>query len=636
MLTRRNKKNAQQVAAVGGMMDDAGEVVNGTEVPAGSLAKEVADDVPAMLSEGEFVVPADVVRFVGLERLMKMRDKAKEGLERMEDVGQMGNAEEVGDPDQPFDQDDDAFESEIDSILAEDGAAMQTEQMFAAGGYVSGSDVSKATRNPAVDVRYYKHSDGRVMYVTFINDKPMTAVPDGFSQVSAEDARQVGRKAEEREKKAEEREKAKPVNDPADGGSGTDGRDDNDNQANRDVRAGGVFGGGDGSKGYDSGDVPGAGISIAGQDAAFKALNAAQYAKKAAIVNPLIGGALYLGGKGAEAYLDNQIDKMSAAYQAVAAPPALPGMGTFAARDGGISTISNQEMLDKSDMSMFGVTSAQLDAERAARLAGMGSSADVTIGGGISTPNIQGTALGVPSPGLLDPQQMAENYRAQDLYQRQVDYRAQKAENEARAEAQRQYDARVAAERKAEADRARAAQRAAEQRARQVASDPGGWSDSQRSEAAETGMVSVGGVSVSNDATIAAQNEAMFGGDSNNGGGGGGSNDGTYCCSRMVHLGEWTETKELARMHIWHHKQPEWWKAGYSVWGKVVANTLFKKKGFWTDVMNAFYARHIKNQPRTLKSTIADLVIYPGVFVCSMIWRNAPETTRYVPEDEMK
>jgi hypothetical protein len=69
MLTRRNKQGAQQVAANGGMMDEAGQVVNGTEVPAGSLAEEVADDVPAMLSEGEFVLPADVVRFIGLERL---------------------------------------------------------------------------------------------------------------------------------------------------------------------------------------------------------------------------------------------------------------------------------------------------------------------------------------------------------------------------------------------------------------------------------------------------------------------------------------------------------------------------------------------------------------------------------------
>jgi hypothetical protein len=208
----------QNILAEGGMLDDSGEMVNGTEVPAGSLAKEVADDVPAMLSEGEFVLPADVVRFIGLERLMKMRDKAKEGLERMEDVGQMGNAEEVENPDQPFNQDDDAFESEIDSIMAEvdkDGAAMQTEQMFAAGGYVTGSDLSKASRNPSVDVRYYKHADGRVMYVTHINNKPMSAIPEGFNEVSMEEARKVGKKADE----AKETQASAPTT--SDGGGGS-------------------------------------------------------------------------------------------------------------------------------------------------------------------------------------------------------------------------------------------------------------------------------------------------------------------------------------------------------------------------------------------------------------------------------
>jgi len=110
------------------------------------------------------------------------------------------------------------------------------------------------------------------------------------------------------------------------------------------------------------------------------------------------------------------------------------------------------------------------------------------------------------------------------------------------------------------------------------------------------------------------------------------SNDGTYCCSRMVDLNLWSEHKQLARMHVWHHKQAKWWRAGYSVWGKVVANTLFKKKGFWTDVMDDFYNYHVKNKPRTLKSTVGDLVIYPGVAVCSLFVQEAPATTRYVAQ----
>ena len=111
-----------------------------------------------------------------------------------------------------------------------------------------------------------------------------------------------------------------------------------------------------------------------------------------------------------------------------------------------------------------------------------------------------------------------------------------------------------------------------------------------------------------------------------------GTNDGTYCCSRMVDLNLWSEHKQLARMHVWHHKQAKWWRAGYSVWGKVVANTLFKKKGFWTDVMDDFYNYHVKNKPRTLKSTVGDLVIYPGVAVCSLFVQEAPATTRYVAQ----
>ena len=110
------------------------------------------------------------------------------------------------------------------------------------------------------------------------------------------------------------------------------------------------------------------------------------------------------------------------------------------------------------------------------------------------------------------------------------------------------------------------------------------------------------------------------------------SNDGTYCCSRMVDLNLWSEHKQLARMHVWHYKQAKWWRAGYSVWGKVVANTLFKKKGFWTDVMDDFYNYHVKNKPRTLKSTVGDLVIYPGVAVCSLFVQEAPATTRYVAQ----
>ena len=90
----------------GGLKDEGNTVdpVSGNDVPPGSMQEEVRDDIPAQLSEGEFVFPADVVRFIGLEKLMMMRQEAKAGLARMEEMGQMGNADEATLPDDmPFD-----------------------------------------------------------------------------------------------------------------------------------------------------------------------------------------------------------------------------------------------------------------------------------------------------------------------------------------------------------------------------------------------------------------------------------------------------------------------------------------------------------------------------------------------------
>ena len=90
----------------GGLMDEGGTVdpVSGNEVPPGSTQEEVRDDIPAQLSEGEFVFPADVVRYIGLENLMRMRQEAKQGLAQMEAMGQMGNSEEATvQDDLPFD-----------------------------------------------------------------------------------------------------------------------------------------------------------------------------------------------------------------------------------------------------------------------------------------------------------------------------------------------------------------------------------------------------------------------------------------------------------------------------------------------------------------------------------------------------
>jgi len=108
----------------GGLKDEGGTVdpVSGNDVPPGSTQEEVRDDIPAQLSEGEFVFPADVVRYWGLDTLMRMRQQAKLGLRMMDEMGQMGNSEEATLPDDiPFDINDLDMDEEEEYNMAQGG-----------------------------------------------------------------------------------------------------------------------------------------------------------------------------------------------------------------------------------------------------------------------------------------------------------------------------------------------------------------------------------------------------------------------------------------------------------------------------------------------------------------------------------
>lgn len=120
-----NMANQMELFDEGGLMQEGGTVdpVSGNDVPVGSTQEEVRDDIPAQLSEGEFVMPADVVRYHGLDKMMALRDEAKTGLQRMEDMGQMGNADEAIVPDgvpfgmEDLEMEDDGLEMNVGGMI---------------------------------------------------------------------------------------------------------------------------------------------------------------------------------------------------------------------------------------------------------------------------------------------------------------------------------------------------------------------------------------------------------------------------------------------------------------------------------------------------------------------------------------
>ena len=119
----------QRAFALGGEAETR-DPVSGNDVPPGSLPVEVRDDLPARLSEGEYVVPADVVRFFGVKFFEDLRTQAKMGLQQMDADGRIG-----GDPVPSMGEDTLSDEQFNEILMAELGTnGPETERAFAHGG----------------------------------------------------------------------------------------------------------------------------------------------------------------------------------------------------------------------------------------------------------------------------------------------------------------------------------------------------------------------------------------------------------------------------------------------------------------------------------------------------------------------
>jgi len=220
----------------GGLKDEGGttDPVSGNDVPPGSTQEEVRDDIPAQLSEGEFVFPADVVRYIGLEKLMQMRQEAKLGLKMMDRMGQMGNSEEAVMPDDiPFDLSDLDMEDDKEYNVGGFVPATPDQQQFGIAGYqqaaapttgftqiaqpvqAASSQVQQAYTpvaqaavptmrqyEPAEiptfsdftlgefgsydELREYRNEAGNVIMIPFKDGQPISPIPEGYTYVDPE------------------------------------------------------------------------------------------------------------------------------------------------------------------------------------------------------------------------------------------------------------------------------------------------------------------------------------------------------------------------------------------------------------------------------------------------------------------
>lgn len=248
----------------GGLQDDGARIepVTGNEVPPGSMDQEVRDNIPAQLSEGEYVVPADVVRYYGVKFFEDLRGQAKQDFARMEAEGRVGG-EPVDTNGMPMEQDEELTPEEMQMLaealgqtptgMAMGGMVPQQQAMYnpyeqqqtqytpptpvfqstrtgmqegglaeeAAKGYTGptfdpsqysygggfsspfGKDTS-TTSSGGMEIKEYVNPEtGQTRMITVLNGEPIGLVPDGFIPASQEAKQQAQETKQEVETKTE-------------------------------------------------------------------------------------------------------------------------------------------------------------------------------------------------------------------------------------------------------------------------------------------------------------------------------------------------------------------------------------------------------------------------------------------------
>ena len=89
----------QRAFALGGEAETV-DPVSGNDVPPGSLPEEVRDDIDAKLSEGEYVVPADVVSGIGNGSSDAGSNKLEDMMDRVRQLRTGGTTQPPAVPDE--------------------------------------------------------------------------------------------------------------------------------------------------------------------------------------------------------------------------------------------------------------------------------------------------------------------------------------------------------------------------------------------------------------------------------------------------------------------------------------------------------------------------------------------------------
>lgn len=101
---------------------------SGNPIPLGSDAENVRDDIPAAISKGEYVLPADVVKWYGLKGIIEFQNEARMGLMTMYADDLIQHVDEDADEGYGGIEDGEADEVQLELELDEDDFVEEDEE----------------------------------------------------------------------------------------------------------------------------------------------------------------------------------------------------------------------------------------------------------------------------------------------------------------------------------------------------------------------------------------------------------------------------------------------------------------------------------------------------------------------------
>ena len=652
----------QMAFALGGEAETV-DPVSGNDVPPGSLPEEVRDDIDAKLSEGEYVVPADVVRYYGVKFFENLRIKAKQGLQQMDEDGRIGG-EPTSEMSLPFDVSELEVEDEGGMRMAIGGlvpgyapGGLQTSGVgssFGGGGNFIGGfggynstiapktttiappPVATTTAAPAAmgpKIETYYRPDGTPVPITFINGKPQQST-QGLTKKNPNsmDTKETYNPL----KGAKLNEFGQPINarneviDPSEAGK------------------------------FPFGSIDG----IFGTSARYER-ELAELAKKTDDVDQMVKQ----GNLASRELAKNNPSLLKRAGQVLIAF----GVGSVAGPAVGIAAAQGLDTFNKNR----NIADAQvmLKVFESQYTGGDINEDSRTIGYKEPKPESRDAAIKEAYDklkteiGTFIPKDPNMFQKIMGVLKPDVDARFAKLNLEKRSELANSYIAEAPEVQTADRSAAQVVQDKRIERAKiEWAGQPKGnpsWNQTGPTEETYKKYVNVGrqsekitanGQVMRTQADAYNQNRAddqsaaskrageraaeraraeangengdqavadfnasradeirtKYGGnkqtDSN-----GQDMGGTHCCTAAQARGDMTIT-EVKKLRAWHRKQDMFWQEGYDVWGKVIADNLVAKSKWQSDRVRDFYDHKIYGK-RTIGSMYADVVIYPMSYI---------------------